>query len=286
MERAILPDWAKSFFKKHPDMRPAYDDLKERLENKKAPLWMQCKAGEILPVKIYMPPPKVEGARCELCGDIGWRHYWQNGQEFAEECECYNKVQSERNLKKAGVNQNQTFDTWCSDFDYQIEMSKKAYEFALGGYLSGQWFFAGGQVGSGKTHICTAIVHELIKSNIGCRYMAWRDEAVQLKAIVNNHQEYHARLMQLCKAPVLYIDDLFKTQAGMKPTQADVNLAFQIINFRYNDKRYTTIISCEHTIDGLNAIDEAIGSRIYERSKGYRCEIEKDENKNYRMRGE
>ena len=113
--------------------------------------------------------------------------------------------------------------------------------------------------------------------------MTWRDEAVQLKALVNQHQEYHARLMELCKAPVLYIDDLFKTQSGQKPTPADVNLAFQVINSRYQDKKYCTIISCEYTTRQLIEIDEAVGSRIFERSKAYRIEIEKDESKNFRL---
>ena len=177
-----------------------------------------------------------------------------------------------------------TFDNFCMDFDWQTKMSMKATEFALGGYLSGQWYFAGGQVGCGKTHICTAILHELIKVNLGCKYMAWKNESVELKALVNQHQEYHEKLMEICNANVLYIDDFWKTQQGEKPTKADVNLAFQIINHRYQNKKYVTIISCEYTVKELMNIDEAVGSRIFERSKGYRIEIEKDDDKNYRLR--
>jgi DNA replication protein DnaC len=113
--------------------------------------------------------------------------------------------------------------------------------------------------------------------------MMWRDEAVNLKAMVNEHQEYKEKLDELKKAPILYIDDLFKTQNGKEPTQADVNLAFSIINYRYQDKVRTTIISCEYTTAELMAIDEAVGSRIFERSKSYRVEIKKDQGKNYRV---
>lgn len=193
------------------------------------------------------------------------------------------RIQSEEKMKRSGVDRDMTFDSFCLDFDWQQEMSAKATEYALGGYLSGQWFFAGGQVGCGKTHICTAIINELLKNNLGCRYMMWRDEAVQLKALVNDFAEYHERVSQWIKAPILYIDDLFKTQNGKQPTQADVNLAFQIINARYQDKKYCTIISCEYTTAELMEIDEAVGSRIYERSKAYRVEIEKDMKKNYRV---
>lgn len=286
MEKAFSNDWLSRVFAKHPELFASYMLFQQRKEDGKLELWERCVLGESLPNKIYAPPPRVENARCELCGDIGYRTYWQDGHQCAEECECFNRIKSESAMKKANVNREQTFDNWVADWDFQVVMGGKAQEFAEGGYLSGQWFFAGGQVGCGKTHICTAIVNELVKCAVGCRYMTWRDEAVRLKAIVNNHAEYHARLMELCKAPVLYIDDLFKTQSGAKPTQADVNLAFQIINFRYQDKKYCTIISCEYTTDELMKIDEAVGSRIFERSKAYRVEIEKDPEKNYRLRME
>lgn len=283
MQKALSHDWYKKVLADHPSLRPSYEAYEKRKKEGKLALWERCVLGEVMPNKIYMPPLNAENAKCELCGDVGYRTFWENGIQFAEECECFNKIQFDRNMKKSGANKDMTFENWYSDFDYQIEMASKAYEFATGGYLSGQWFFAGGQVGCGKTHICTAILHELIKNNIGCKYMAWRDEAVELKAIVNQHEEYHNKLMQISKAPVLYIDDLWKTQQGTKPTQADVNLAFQILNFRYQDKKYCTIISCEHTVKKLMEIDEAVGSRIYERSKAYRIEVEKDEKKNYRL---
>jgi len=237
----------------------------------------------VFPGKIYEPPPNKENCHCELCGDVGYRIYWQDGHQFAEECECFNQIKFNNDLKRSGANKEMTFENWASNFDYQVYMAAKAHEFATGGYLSGQWFFAGGQVGCGKTHICTAILHELIKTNIGCKYMMWRDEAVNLKAMVNEHQEYKEKLDELKKAPILYIDDLFKTQNGKEPTQADVNLAFSIINYRYQDKVRTTIISCEYTTAELMAIDEAVGSRIFERSKSYRVEIKKDQGKNYRV---
>lgn len=280
MELALPKEW---FDNLNPTLQAGWDAYQKRKQEGKLELWEKAKLG-VMPNKIYLPVETNEDTRCELCGDVGYRHYIENGQEMVEECECLNRIKFERNMKKSGANREMTFDNWHSDDNWQTDMGAKAVEYADGGYLTGQWFFAGGQVGCGKTHICTAILHELIKTNIGCKYMAWRDEAVQLKAIVNQHEEYHQRLMEICKSQVLYIDDFWKTQQGMKPTQADVNLAFQIINFRYQDKKYVTIISCEHTVKKLMEIDEAVGSRIYERSKAYRVEIEKDETKNYRLK--
>jgi DNA replication protein DnaC len=62
-----------------------------------------------------------------------------------------------------------------------------------------------------------------------------------------------------------------------------VNLAFQIINYRYQDKTKATIISSELSTLELMQIDEAVGSRIHERSKAYRIFIEHDPTKNYRL---
>jgi len=281
LEIAIPHNWHEKLFANNPSLRESYEKYKK---DKKPAMWERCANGEVMPNKIYLPPPATENAKCELCGDVGYRNYWQDGYEFMEECECFNRIQFDRNMKKSGADKNMTFDNFCMDFDWQTKMSMKATEFALGGYLSGQWYFAGGQVGCGKTHICTAILHELIKVNLGCKYMAWKNESVELKALVNQHQEYHEKLMEICNANVLYIDDFWKTQQGEKPTKADVNLAFQIINHRYQNKKYVTIISCEYTVKELMNIDEAVGSRIFERSKGYRIEIEKDDDKNYRLR--
>ena len=81
-------------------------------------------------------------------------------------------------------------------------------------------------------------------------------------------------MRDLKTAPVLYIDDLFK--GAERPTQGDLNIAFELLNYRYNDERLYTIISTEKLLDELIAIDEAIGSRIAERSKGHRVQINRD----------
>ena len=67
------------------------------------------------------------------------------------------------------------------------------------------------------------------------------------------------------------------------PTQADVNLAFEIINYRYNDPQLITVISCERDVTELLDIDEAVGSRIYQRTKKYNISVSADNKKNYRL---
>jgi DNA replication protein DnaC len=124
--------------------------------------------------------------------------------------------------------------------------------------------------------------------------MMWVEEAQNLKANINE-DVYFDKIHILKTVEVLYIDDFFKTgeefnpvlrrKVYKDPTAADIRLAFEIINYRYNNKRLITIISCERFIDELLAIDGGVASRIYERTKnGTGFEITRDLNRNYRMK--
>ena len=242
-----------------------------------------CRRGARFQERVYVPPEIKPGTKCKLCGDVGYRWYWYDGYEIGEECECHQAAMSAAAIKKAGVREDQTFDNFFTYQPFQQEMMAKARAYAKDGYLTGQWFYIGGQVGCGKTHLCTAIVHELLKK-VGCKYMMWKDESTQLKAIINNHEEYGKRIKELTTTQVLYIDDLFKTQAGVKPSPADVSLAFQILNARYQNPKYATILSCELSKMQLIEIDEAVGSRIAERCRPFYLYIAKDIEKNWRLK--
>lgn len=55
----------------------------------------------------------------------------------------------------------------------------------------------------------------------------------------------------------------------------NINIMFEIINYRYLNF-LPIIVSSEFSIDKLLVFDEGVGSRIYEMSKDYVVEIEKD----------
>ena len=80
---------------------------------------------------------------------------------------------------------------------------------------------------------------------------------------------------------MLYIDDLFKQSII---SDADVKLAFEIIDYRARNN-LTTVISSELNVNELIEIDEALGGRIIQLTRGNRYIIAKDRNKNYRLRG-
>lgn len=209
------------------------------------------------------------------------------GYEALKECECMPGRKSLMIIRKSGLAKlldDYTFEKYTTGQDWQKKIKEAAMVYMDDVYAN--WFYIGGQVGSGKSHICTAIVKELMMRGSEALYMRWRDDSVSLKkSILADGSEYADDIGRFKNVKVLYIDDFFKSERGKLPTTADINLAFEILNHRYMNKDLVTIISSELNINELLDIDEAIGSRIYQRSKGYYFAINKDGGKNMRMKG-
>lgn len=244
----------------------------EEWERKKAESYNQSRGG-------------LTGYDCPDCLNRGDFLEIRDGEEIYTECRCMETRRSMSRLQASGLSglvERYTLENYRTDGEWQKKIKESALRFLES--PQGHWFYIGGQVGAGKTHICTAIVGELMRRGIPAKYMLWRDEAVRLKGLVNEEGEYAKRVGMLKTIPCLYIDDLFKTEKGKMPTTADINLAFEILNYRYIQKELITLISCERIIDELLEIDEAVGSRIYERTKGYCLQIPKDPGKNMRIR--
>lgn len=227
------------------------------------------------------PGTKDDGIDCPDCLNRGF--YYRFAAEHGPimvRCHCMARREALRRITKSGLApamRRMTFDTYETPNEWQQRILLAAKEYAAN---PEGWFFIGGQVGAGKTHICTAILQEL-SMNYPVRYMLWRDESARIKAALNE-PEGVSLMRDLKNAPVLYIDDLFK--GAERPTQGDLNLAFELLNYRYNDERFCTIISTEKLIGELIEIDEAIGSRIAERSKGHMVNLNRDPSRNWRTK--
>ena len=187
-----------------------------------------------------------------------------SGTLSQRECHCMARRRALRHLEQSGLGDmlaRYTFESWQTPERWQA----KVLEEAKG------WFVTTGRSGTGKTHLCTAICGELLQRGLPVRYMLWRDVAARAKAVVNDAEAYGQIVDPLKKVKVLYIDDLFKMGRGSggaaKPTVGDINLAFEVINARYNDSGKITLISSEISISDIMDIDEAIGGRIYEGAK-------------------
>ena len=135
-----------------------------------------------------------------------------------------------------------------------------------------------GQVGSGKSHLSVALALNFLKRKIKVRYMPYRDVITKIKQNMVDENQYKKLIYKYQVCDVLLIDDLFKG----KVNESDVNIMFEIINYRYLNF-LPIIVSSEFSIDKLLEFDEGVGSRIYEMCKDYAVEVEKKVLNNYRL---
>nr|DAI48733.1 MAG TPA: replicative helicase [Caudoviricetes sp.] len=215
---------------------------------------------------------------CPLCSDLGYTVERVDGKIQYRECACWKRKRSLRLIEKSGLSEildRCTLENYQTTEPWQANILHKAKDYIAGG--GDKWFVITGTPGSGKTHICTAIAGAFIQAGKSVKYMLWRAEAPRLKALVNEREEYEAIMRTLQDVDLLYIDDFFKGSVK----EADVNLAFEILNDRYNRMK-PTVISGERDIEELMELDAAIASRIYERSRGF-C-IRTPDGKNWRLR--
>lgn len=233
-----------------------------------------------------------DGYECQLCKNKGdtmtveIRDGWP--RPVSRECKCMAMRYTIARMKRSGL-QNVisecTFDKYEELDSWHSSIKKRAMSYAA---APEGWFFIGGQSGAGKSHLCTAICRAFLLRGERVQYMMWVDDSAQLKGMVNDGADYVREVDRFKKAPVLYIDDLFKVQNDQgqnrqKPTPADVRLAFEIINYRVVSK-LPTIISSEFTLAELVNIDQAVAGRIAEMAGFNAINITQDITKNYRLR--
>ena len=231
---------------------------------------------------------------CEICHDNGWIETRdESGYRFVKECVCQKALRAERLMKNSGLEEalrTQTMDSFIAGNEMQRQVKQKASEY-LTALFSGSdkkpWFYFGGQPGSGKTHICTAMCGEILKHGVAVRYMQWTNEARSLKAMITD-DEYDDEISKYFDVSVLYIDDLLKQKYAENPvfSEADIRLAFTILNARYLRNKPTIISSEWSLIDQLLPADEGVFSRVYERCGRHMINIRRDRGNNFRMRAE
>lgn len=230
----------------------------------------------------YVPPVYA----CEKCKDTGYL-YRTDDDGYTYQCDCQCRIKrlaqekTRRIIESSGLKDKFhqcTFDTYKVAAPWQRKIFDSARKYV--NESKGEWFFIGGQSGSGKTHICTAILGEFVKLGQVVRYFRWRDEGARLKRYANDPQIYEQEIINFKSCDILYIDDFFK---GRNVTDGDINLAFELLNYRY-DKSLKTLISTELTTDKLNAIDNAISGRIIEMSGEYLLNLGTSDKYNIRIK--
>lgn len=228
----------------------------------------------------------LKGYDCPICKNKGYIEKIIDESEVLAECKCLKTRDTLRRIKNSGLEELLRYSSFRSFNCYEPwaeQLKDRAKRFLESESLC---LFLGGQSGCGKTHLCTAVIGGFIKKGKSAQYLVWRDDSPKLKALVND-REYTVIIDSYKKADVLYIDDLFmqKDRGCEKVTDADVKLAFELIDYRARNK-LITVISTNFLINEIIDISEPLGSRIFDIARGFCIDIPYDKNKNYRLRKE
>ena len=209
----------------------------------------------------------MDEASCPLCGGSGAiLTQGEDGVLWSRPCRCLDVRAARKRIESSGLGdlfEACTFKSFQTPDDWTRKALKTAVDYCRNG--RGSWFYISGRPGTGKTHLCTAICRNLLKKGAGVRSMVWPEDAPRLKALVSDAEAYERAFREYANAKVLYIDDFFKGSV----TDADVNLAFSLLNARYTAKEKRTILSSERPLKEIRSIDEATGSRIWQKARGY-----------------
>lgn len=224
---------------------------------------------------------------CTKCNDTEWIFTKdENGIEYAAPCECRERKTALRLMAGSGIRAEDTkrgFNDFLTFNEMPLMQAKQTAaryfkDFAQIRESRHNSLLLCGASGRGKTTLGMAVANNLIQSCVGVRYMPYRDEVTRLKQVITEEYEYAEHINRLKTASVLFIDDMLKG----KVTDSDINIMYEIINYRYLE-RLPMIISTEKTSNDLLDFDEAIGSRVLEMCKGYVVTFDKSI-PNYRMR--
>ncbi|MFI3251859.1 MAG: ATP-binding protein [bacterium] len=236
-------------------------------------------------IDIYIPPEfrmteeereKILAGdkKCKVCNDL---HFIIDDSGNTVRCKCKLEEDILVNMKRSGMNNllEHKVGNFVATEDWQKQLKNMAISYAKD--TENKWFVLLGQSGAGKTMVCSALANKCLSDGEMVNYIQWDLFIRTLKSNMFNNDNMY--LEEVKKIQTLYIDDLFKG----KISEYDLEICFDIINFRYVNK-LRTIVSSEYTFTQLNEIDSAIAGRMYEMCKNYMFEIKKDIKNNYRLK--
>jgi DNA replication protein DnaC len=230
------------------------NDFKEEKEN---PNCEQCQGLENCTTKGYL-------LVYEEINDKTYHYYTKCPKlKMLEE-----QLRYSRNIKSSGLPKlylNKTFENF--DVGKNEKAIKRIKEYLQNKeWRKGKGLYITGTVGCGKTHIASAIVHELAKENVYTLFVFVPDFLDEVRSTYDEEQEEEDREdpLELARnSSVLVLDDL----GTEKVTEWAKEKLLQLINYRINNN-LATIITTNLTMKELY---ERLGVRIYSRIKGM-CE--------------
>lgn len=220
---------------------------------------------------------------CNLCKDTGWVPQrdrngnpvikrFKTGIEWIEEkpCKCQLDRAKSKKLEETGLKSRfdkNNIDNFLID-STENKVAVEKFNNFIANYEMNTLVIQG-KTGTGKTHLALSAINEIMKvDNSFAKIVNFGDLLNELKQAMrfNEEDSEMAVLKKYREAKILLIDDLFKLNTD---TQT-VKWMLDIINHRYNEreaKRFTTIITSEHTLMEIYKLDGALGGRLIEMAK-------------------
>lgn len=220
--------------------------------------------------------------KCEVCKDIGYIVI----EQVAYPCKCtksnnrlpekLSKTLLENfNLEfypRKAINPEKSKDTYY-DKAFKLLQDVKVF---VNDIESGEKYVKGlfitGPIGSGKTHLVSAIYNQLKKADLDVEFYVVPDLLEQGKADMFNENGSRDVFARAKKAKVLILDDL----GAHNYTPWIINQLYSLINFRLNNM-LTTIITTNLKLEDIDIrLDERIASRILELCSIYNLNVDVD----------
>lgn len=226
---------------------------------------------------------RSENHECDICNDIEW--IYDSETNTAKPCKCREAKQYKRILENSGISEaflSRTFESFSTKGKPKIIAEAKimalnyANNFEEIKNTENNSIALCGQVGSGKTHLATAVSNVLMSKGYGVLYMQYRDAITRLKQSLLDEENYQREINRYKRATVLFIDDLYKGKGK------DDNIVYEIINHRYF-AGLPMVITSEFSPATWIEFDEGTGSRLIQRCRDRIIKFE-GSSLNYRLK--